>query len=159
LLITSHSVIRSRRVLSLAEINLVPPIRLLLVDDNVAVLEALAELLQPAYVVAGAVSDGSSVLQQATTLKPDLIILDISLGDITGFEVAKRLKNAGISAKLIFLTVHENVDFVRAAFDLGAAGYVFKSRISADLIEAIKTACAGGRFNSAGLLVSDGSSR
>ena len=136
-----------------------PPIRLLLVDDNLAVLETLAELLQPAYVVAGTASDGSSVLQQAATLQPDLIILDISLGDITGFEVAKRLKDAGIPAKVIFLTVHENVDFVRAAFDLGADGYVFKSRITADLIEAINTACAGGRFNSAGLLASNGSSR
>ena len=133
-----------------------PPIRLLLVDDNIAVLETLADLLQPAYVVAGTASDGSSVLEQATNLQPDLIILDISLGDITGFEVARRLKNAGIPAKLIFLTVHENVDFIRAAFDLGAFGYVYKSRISADLIEAIDTACAGGRFNSAGLLASNG---
>jgi DNA-binding NarL/FixJ family response regulator len=141
------------------EINLVAPIRLLLVDDNVAVLEALAELLQPSYVVAGTVSDGNSVLEQATSLNPDLIILDISLGDITGFEVAKRLKNAGIPAKLIFLTVHENVDFARAAFDLGACGYVFKSRISADLIGAIKAACAGGRFSSADLLASNGSAR
>lgn len=138
------------------EIDLVPPIRLLLVDDNIAVLETLADLLQPAYVVAGTASDGSSVLEQATNLQPDLIILDISLGDITGFEVARRLKNAGIPAKLIFLTVHENVDFIRAAFDLGAFGYVYKSRISADLIEAIDTACAGGRFNSAGLLASNG---
>jgi DNA-binding NarL/FixJ family response regulator len=141
------------------EIYTVSPIRLLLVDDNLAVLEALAELLQPAYIVAGTASDGSSVLERATILQPDLIILDISLGDITGFEVAKRLKNAGIPAKLIFLTVHENVDFVRAAFDLGAYGYVFKSRISPDLIEAIDTATAGGRFNSAGSLASNGSGR
>lgn len=136
-----------------------PPIRLLLVDDNTALLDALADLLQPAYVVVGTVSDGNSVLEQATSLSPDLIILDISLGDITGFEVAKQLKNAGIAAKLIFLTVHENVDFVRAAFDLGASGYVFKSRISVDLIGAINVASGGGHFSSADLLASNGLGR
>ena len=79
---------------------------------------------------------------------PDLIILDISLGDMTGFEVARRLKKSGNTAKIIFLTVHEDIDFVRAAFDLGASGYVFKSRISSDLITAIDTVLCGvpGKF-------------
>lgn len=136
-----------------------PPIRLLLVDDNVAVLETLGDLLQSSYDVVGTASNGNSVLDQATTLKPDLIILDISLGDITGFEVARRLKKAGISAKVLFLTVHENIDFIRAAFDLGAVGYVFKSRISADLIDAINIISTGGQFSSADLTASNGSSR
>ena len=108
-------------------------------------------MLQPAYVVAAALADGTSVLEQASTLNPDLIILDISLGDMTGFEVARRLKQAGIASKVIFLTVHENIDFVRAAFELGAAGYVFKSRISSDLVDAIDTISAGGQFSSADL--------
>jgi len=126
-------------------------IRLLLADDNVAVRETLVDMLQPAYVVAAALADGTSVLEQASTLNPDLIILDISLGDMTGFEVARRLKQAGIASKVIFLTVHENIDFVRAAFELGAAGYVFKSRISSDLVDAIDTISAGGQFSSADL--------
>lgn len=132
------------------------PIRLLLVDDNVAVLEALADLLQPSFVIAGTASEGNSVLEQAGALNPDLIILDISLGDITGFEVARQLRKADIPAKIMFLTVHENIDFIRAAFDLGAVGYVFKSRISADLIDAIKITCAGGRFSSADIATSAG---
>jgi DNA-binding NarL/FixJ family response regulator len=111
----------------------------------------LAEMLQPPHVVAGALSDGTSVLQQVEALNPEVIILDISLPDMTGFEVIRRLKRSGSSAKVIFLTVHENIDFVRAAFDLDASGYVFKSRISSDLIEAINTICDGGRFSSAEL--------
>ncbi len=87
-------------------------------------------------------------------LNPDLIILDISLGDMAGFEVARRLKKAGVPAKVIFLTVHENIDFVRAAFDVGAVGYVYKSRISSDLIDAIDTICAGGHFSSADVVAS-----
>ncbi len=129
--------------------------RLLLVDDNPEILETLIDMLQPIYVVAAALSDGRSVLEQASALNPDLIILDISLRDMTGFEVVKRLKRAGSSAKVIFLTVHENIDFVRAAFELGAAGYVFKSRIGSDLFEAIDTIAAGGQFSSAGLAASN----
>lgn len=122
--------------------------RLLLADDNPEVLETLTDMLQPAFAIVGAFSNGTSVLQQAAALKPDLIVLDISLGDITGFEVAKRLKMSGCPAKIIFLTVHENIDFVHAAFELDVSGYVFKSRISTDLIDAINRVCEGGRFSS-----------
>ncbi len=124
-------------------------IRILLADDNAEVLETLSDMLQQQYVIAGALSSGASVLQEVPVLNPDLIILDISLGDMTGFEVARRLKRSACSTKVLFLTVHENVDFVRAAFDLDAAGYVFKSRISSDLIDAINTIAEGGRFSSA----------
>jgi DNA-binding NarL/FixJ family response regulator len=126
-------------------------IRLVLADDNSEVLETLADMLQPDYVVAGALSDGKSVLEQVAELKPDVIILDISLPDMTGFDVVRQLKKRGSRAKVIFLTVHENIDFVRAAFELDAAGYVFKSRISSDLVEAINTISNGGRFSSAEL--------
>jgi DNA-binding NarL/FixJ family response regulator len=129
----------------------VRPIRLVLADDNPEVLETLLDLLQPQYEVAGALSDGTSLLEQVTALQPDIIILDISLPDMTGFDVVRRLKKEHSRVKIIFLTVHENVDFVRAAFDLDAAGYVFKSRISSDLIEAINTTSNGGRFSSAEL--------
>ncbi len=126
-------------------------IRLVLADDNPEVLETLADMLQPDYVVVGALSDGTSVLQQVAELKPDVIILDISLPDMTGFDVVRQLKKSGAGAKVIFLTVHENIDFVRAAFELDAAGYVFKSRISSDLVEAINIISDGGRFSSAEL--------
>lgn len=125
--------------------------RLLLADDNPEILETLTDMLQPAYAVVGALSDGDSVLCQVSALSPDIIILDISLPDMTGFEVLRRLKREGVTAKVIFLTVHENIDFVRAAFDLDVSGYVFKSRISSDLVEAIRTVSAGGRFSSAEL--------
>ena len=122
------------------------PIRLVLADDNPEVLETLLDLLQPQYEVVGALPDGTSLLEQVSALQPDIIILDISLPDMTGFDVVRRLKKGNSSAKIIFLTVHENIDFVRAAFDLDAAGYVFKSRISSDLIEAINATSNGGPF-------------
>lgn len=126
-------------------------IRLVLADDNPEVLETLTDMLQSDYIVAGALPDGTSVLQQVGELKPDVLILDISLPDMTGFDVVRQLKKRGSGAKVIFLTVHENIDFVRAAFELDASGYVFKSRISSDLVEAINTISNGGRFSSAEL--------
>jgi DNA-binding NarL/FixJ family response regulator len=121
---------------------------LLLADDNPALLETLIEMLEPAYNVAAALCNGGSVLERVVALCPDLVILDISLGDLTGFEVARRLKDSGCRAKIIFLSVHEDIDFVNAAFELGARGYVFKSRITADLTRAIDTVLDGGQFAS-----------
>jgi DNA-binding NarL/FixJ family response regulator len=122
------------------------PPTLLLADDNPDLLATLVEMLQTKYRVTAALPNGSSVLNQVGTLRPDLVILDISLGDLTGFEVAKRLKDGGCTAKIIFLTVHEDIEFVSAAFDIGASGYVFKSRVSQDLTRAIDVVFNGGQF-------------
>jgi len=121
---------------------------ILLVDDNHAVLELLVEMLEPTYKIAAALCNGTAVVDQAAALLPDLIILDISLEDISGFEVARRLKKAGSPAKIIFLSLHEDMDFVGAAFGLGASGYVFKSRLTTDLENAIAAVLSGGQFSS-----------
>ncbi len=123
---------------------------LLLVDDNPDLLELLVGILQQKYRIAAALSTGVAAVELATALKPDLIILDISLGDISGFEVARRLKRADCPAKIIFLTLHEDMDFASAAFGLGASGYVFKSRLNTDLENAIDTVLGGGHFSSIG---------
>jgi DNA-binding NarL/FixJ family response regulator len=128
--------------------NVVAAPALLLADDNPAMLTTLVEMLQTRYRVAAALPNGNSVLDQIAMFCPDLVILDISLGDLTGFQVAKRLKNSGCTAKIIFLTVHEDIEFVNAAFDIGASGYVFKSRVTEDLTKAIDIALSGGRFAS-----------
>ena len=120
---------------------------LLLADDNPDLLATLVEMLQAKYKIAAAVPNGFSVLEQIDTLQPDLVVLDVSLGDLTGFEVAKRLKDGGFGAKIIFLTVHEDIEFVSAAFNLGVSGYVFKSRVSQDLIRAIDVVLNGGHFS------------
>jgi len=136
------------QVLHKMERDIVAHPSLLLADDNPALLETLIEMLEPSYRVAAALCNGASVLREVPALCPDLVILDISLGDLTGFEVARRLKDTGCPAKIIFLSVHEDIDFVNAAFDLGASGYVFKSRITADLTKAIDTVFNGGQFAS-----------
>jgi CheY-like chemotaxis protein len=121
---------------------------LLLADDNHAMLEGLVQMLQHTYKIAAALSNGAAVIEQAAELRPDVIILDISLGDMSGFEVARKLKKAGCPAKIIFLSLHEDMDFVRAGFGLGASGYVFKSRLGSELENAIAAVLSGGQFSS-----------
>ncbi len=120
--------------------------RLLLVDDNPAMLQTLVEMLDDDFTIAGTLSAGESVIQEARQLEADVIVLDISLGDTSGFEVAERLKESGSKARIVFLSVHENPAFVQAGMQHGAYGYVFKSNISRDLVKAIHAVSLGERF-------------
>jgi DNA-binding NarL/FixJ family response regulator len=121
---------------------------ILLADDNPSMLETIVDILGKKYTVVAALSNGACVLDQIDRLRPDLAILDVSLGDMNGFEVARRLRDRGCPAKIIFLTVHEAIDFMSEAFNVGASGYVFKSRVAEDLTKAIDVVINGGRFTS-----------
>ncbi len=124
---------------------------LLLADDNPALLATVVEMLDSGYRVVASLANGASVLDQIDLLNPDLLLLDISLGDLSGFDVARRLRDRRSRAKIIFLSIHEDVEFVdvefvTAGFDIGACGYIFKSRVVEDLGKAIEIVYAGGRF-------------
>ncbi len=123
-----------------------PSVRIVIADDSPAVLENVVDMLREDFVIAAALPNGASVISQARGLDPDVVVLDISLGDMTGFDVARRLREMKCHARIVFLTVHESGDFVRAAVALGATGYVFKSRASSDLINAIYAASRGEMF-------------
>jgi DNA-binding NarL/FixJ family response regulator len=103
-------------------------------------LEILVDLLQPQFTIVGTLTSGASVLEEATTLNADIILLDVDLGDISGFAVADQLRSSGCPARIVFLSVHESIDFIRAAKDLGAAGYVCKSQITRDLVKTLHAA-------------------
>jgi DNA-binding NarL/FixJ family response regulator len=119
---------------------------LFLADDNPALLATLVELLDSEYRVVASLTNGASVLEQVDLLNPDVVLLDVSLGDLCGFDVARRLRDRSSRAKIIFVSIHEDVDFVTAGFDIGACGYIFKSRVVEDLRKAIEIVYAGGRF-------------
>ena len=121
-------------------------VRVLIADDSPAVLQNVVEMLREDFEIAAAVPDGNSVVYEVATLNPDVVVLDISLGDMTGFDVARRLREMNCPARIVFLTVHESADFVRAAVALGASGYVFKSRASSDLVDAIHAVSRGEEF-------------
>jgi len=89
------------------------------------------------------VTDGQQALDASRELKPDVLVLDISMPVMTGIETARRLKEAGSETRIVFLTVHDDPDFAREALEAGAVGYVIKQRIASDLVAAIKKAHAG----------------
>jgi DNA-binding NarL/FixJ family response regulator len=120
--------------------------RILLADDHPAMLAEAVRLLRDDHDVVGAAGNGLELLQAAQRLHPDLIILDISMPGLDGFQAARRLKEAGCPSKLAFLTVYEDADFAREAMTLGADAYVVKSRLASDLKLAISRVLTGHKF-------------
>ncbi len=118
-------------------------IRVLLADDHEAMLDRVAGLLAAECDVVGTATDGQQALDAAMELKPDVLVLDISMPVMNGIETARRLKEAGAETRIVFLTVHDDPDFAREALETGALGYVIKQRIASDLVAAIKKAHAG----------------
>lgn len=125
------------------------PARVLLVDDNEAMLARAAAALTPDCVVVGTVSNGRAALDAARTLRPDVIVLDIAMPGMNGLEVAACLREAGCTAPVVFLTVHNEEELVVAAQAVGGTGYVVKPRLASDLVRAIREAQAGRPFVSA----------
>jgi DNA-binding NarL/FixJ family response regulator len=122
------------------------PARVLLVDDNEAMLARSTTALNCCCMVVGSAKDGFTALEAARTLKPDVIVLDISMPGMNGLEVASRLREAGSTAAVVFLTVHNDEDFILAAKAAGAIGYVVKPRLFSDLTVAVQEARAGRPF-------------
>lgn len=120
--------------------------RVLLVDDHPAVLRQVAQLLSGEFQVVDTLPDGHNLQQIVDTRHPDIIVLDVSLPDISGIELARQLTAAAAAPKIVFLTVHDDPDFARAALATGALGYVIKSRLASDLIPALHAALEGRRF-------------
>ena len=120
--------------------------RILLADDHKAMRERVVHLLEDEFEILGAFEDGLAMVDAAERLKPDLCLLDISMPFLNGIEVANELRQDGSTAKIIFLTIHEDPDFVQAALNTGASGYVVKSRIASDLVAAVRQVLAGHKF-------------
>jgi len=118
----------------------------LIVDDNDAMLARASAMLSPSCRVVGTAKDGRTALACAASLKPDVIVLDISMPGMSGFEVAARLRTEGSGAAVVFLTVHDEEELVSAARQSGGMGYVVKPRIGSDLLTAVKEAHAGRSF-------------
>jgi len=120
--------------------------RVLLADDHKEVRDTVAGLLSPEFDVVGVVKNGRELISAEAAMRPDVCVIDISMPEICGIEAARMLKASGSKAQIVFLTVHEDPDFVRAALELGALGYVVKSRMASDLCAAIRIALTGESY-------------
>jgi DNA-binding NarL/FixJ family response regulator len=121
-------------------------IRILLADDHKIVLDGLRSLLEPEFMLVGAVEDGRSLVSAAQQLHPDVIVVDISLPLLNGIEAVRQIKKTDNQVKVIFLTMHPDVTYAIRAFEAGASGYVLKHSASSELLTAIQEAIRGRKY-------------
>jgi DNA-binding NarL/FixJ family response regulator len=117
----------------------VDKIRVVLADDHRGILGDEFEIIEAA-------ENGFQAVKAVLALDPDVLVTDISMPLLNGLQAARRIQSANSRAKIIFLTIHEDQDFVAAAFSAGATGYVTKRRLSLDLVDAIQEALKGNTF-------------
>jgi DNA-binding NarL/FixJ family response regulator len=120
--------------------------RVLLADDHPALLEATTALLKPQFDVVGTATNGAALVSEALRLCPDVIVADITMPVLSGIDAAHRLRKSAPSAKIVFLTIHSEEQFMKACMAEGALGYVLKSHMKAHLIPAIQAALVGESY-------------
>jgi DNA-binding NarL/FixJ family response regulator len=120
--------------------------RILLADDHVEMLDEVRALLNQDYEIIGAVENGQKLVEAARELKPDLIVSDISMPIMTGFEAAAKIRALGLAPKIIFLTVQSSAAYVRKARSLGADGYVLKVHTNEQLPLAVSSVLLGNPY-------------
>lgn len=103
-------------------------------------------LLEAEFEVLKAFATGNAMLDEVAALNPDIVVMDITMPEMTGIEAAARLPLAGSNPKIVFLSVHEDEDYVHSALAAGAQGYVVKRRLATDLVPALCEALEGRRF-------------
>ena len=120
--------------------------RVLLADDHKIVAAGLKGILEPEFELVGTVQDGRALLKAARELRPDVIVVDISMPLLNGIEAVRQLKKANDRAKVVFLTMHPDVTYASRAFEAGASGYVLKHSAPAELVTAIREALKGRTY-------------
>jgi DNA-binding NarL/FixJ family response regulator len=111
--------------------------RILLADDHTLLLEAFSKLLESKYDIVGTATDGRKMLSMVSKLKPDVVLMDIAMPNMNGFDAGEKLKKLLPEVKLVFLTVNEDPDMVTEAFRIGANGYLLKNSASSELFQAV----------------------
>jgi DNA-binding NarL/FixJ family response regulator len=128
-------------------------LRILLADDHKIVREGLRLLInsQPDMQVIGEAANGKEVLVKARDLKPDVVVMDLSMPELNGLQAAERLNAEHPGIKVVALTAHEDESYLRQLCKVGAAGYVLKRSAGDELVKAIGTVAKGGVYYEASL--------
>jgi two-component system response regulator NreC len=128
------------------------PTRIVLADDHVLVRQGLKSLLEREHFqVMAEASDGQEAVRLIETHHPDIAILDISMPTLNGIDAARSLVRSAPKTKIILLTQHEEEQYIHEALEAGVKGYVLKSQVANDLIQAIRQVCRGEFYLSPGI--------
>jgi DNA-binding NarL/FixJ family response regulator len=120
--------------------------RVILADDHTLMLDALRKLLAPEFEVVGTFTDGCALIEGAPDLKPNVIVLDISMPKMNGLNAGRRLKKLIPGLKLIYLTMNQDPEMAAEAFRLGANGYLLKNSSGSELVDAIRKVARGNSY-------------
>jgi DNA-binding NarL/FixJ family response regulator len=129
--------------------------RIILADDHTLILEGLHNVVSPHYDVVESVRDGRSLVESTLRLKPDLVILDITMPLLNGLDAARQLRRALPRLKLLFVTMHANPTYLREALSAGGSGYVLKSSAREEILDAIEKVLNGETYVSRGIAGED----
>ena len=123
-------------------------IKVMITDDHKMVREGIKQLLElnDSISVVGMASDGDECISVLESKKPDLLLLDINMPGKNGLEIIKEIKKLNFNVKIILLTVHNEVDYLLKAVEIGADGYVLKDSGSAELVNAIEIVMSGESY-------------
>jgi DNA-binding NarL/FixJ family response regulator len=121
-------------------------IRVVLADDHREVIAKIRGVLGDEFEIIEAAENGRQAVTAVLALDPDIFVTDISMPVLNGLQAARSIQKTNSRVKIIFLTIHEDRDFIAAAFSAGATGYVTKRRLSTDLVVAIQEALKGRAF-------------
>jgi len=117
--------------------------RIILADDHPGVLEDIRTVRAPHYEIVETVANGRALVEAALRLKPDLIVMDITMPLLNGIHAAGQIKKGLPSMKLLFVTMHTSTAYMEAAFEAGGTGYVLKSGVGEELLEAVQSVLNG----------------
>ncbi|HET7218963.1 MAG TPA: response regulator transcription factor [Vicinamibacterales bacterium] len=125
-----------------------PPIRVLLADDHALVRQGFRRILddEPDINVVGEAGGGAEAIELDHKLDPDVVVLDLGMPEINGLHAAIEIVRKHPQRRILMLSMHADPQYVRNAFDAGVKGYILKNALETDLIRAVRTVAAGGRF-------------
>jgi len=125
--------------------------RILLADDHRIVAEGVKGILAAEFDLLAVVEDGEKLMDVTRTLRPDVVVADISMPRLNGIEALEVLRKEGVDTAFVFLTMHREVGYASMALEAGAAGYVLKHSAPEELVSAVRVALDGGTFVSPSL--------
>lgn len=123
-------------------------LRILIADDHPLVRRGARSVLhsQPGWKVVGEATNGREAVEKAVELKPQVAVIDISMPELDGLEVARKIRQQAPETKVLMLTMHESEHLIQRAMDAGAHGFILKSDLTKSLVTAIEDVCASQHF-------------
>lgn len=120
--------------------------RLIIADDHVMFAQGLESLLRDEFELLGTAGNGEELVEATLRLEPDVILVDISMPVLNGFDAVRRIKAGGSDTKIIFLTMHDDATLLSEAFRCGASGYILKQAAGEELVNAIREVAHGNNY-------------